>query len=126
MCARNTVGRKTNITATHASSYGVTYEKPRVRERIAIQACICTFACTRSSACISKRSRQQRETKGTSVCEHACAPKGQSALLRFNSLSHCYCSEVNVRFLLKIKSRGARNPPDLSSSHINGKFSLEQ
>lgn len=86
----------------------------------------CPFACTWGSACISKRSRQQRDTKGISACEHTCTPKGQSALLRFNSLSHCYCSEVNVLFLLKIKSRGAHNPPDSSSSQINEKFSLEQ
>lgn len=38
--------------------------------------------------------------------------KGQLTSLRFNSLSCCYCSEVNACFLLKIKSTGACNPLD--------------
>lgn len=125
-CACNMVARKKKTTATHISSYGVTCEKARVQVCIAIQECICTFARAQSGVCITKRRGQQRETEGISVCEHARAPKGQPVLLRCNSLSHCYCSEVNVRFLLKIKSRGARNPPGSSFSHINGKFSLEQ
>lgn len=107
----------------HRGSSGRNHEHESLQEHKHVK---CTFACIWGNVCISKRSRQQRDTEGISACEHACTPKGQPALLRFNSFSHCHCSEVNVLFLLKIKSGGAHNPPNSSSSHINEKFSLEQ
>lgn len=83
--------------------------------------------CTHTERCVHQQKEQATERLRKSLCVNMpVAPKGQPALLRFNSLSHCHCSEVNVHFLLKIKSRGARNPPDSSFSHINGKFSLKQ
>lgn len=79
--------RRMNEAATCASSHGVTCEESSVQEHTARQAHIRTLVCTQHSVCQQKDRAIKREAGRIRVCAHACAPRGQPALLTFNSLS---------------------------------------
>lgn len=85
-CTHRQLEEKNNEAVTRASSYGVTHEEPRVQGTY-----MHLGMHTAQFGCQQKEQATKRGTGRLCVRERACAPRGQPALLRFNSLSCCYC-----------------------------------